>query len=151
MSWCCWTFVDDWCCSTTLDEMVLFKIYWWVGLEAFQADLELGYWTLGDKVLMINRADVDELMRWVYVIYVRVIYSCPGTILHELMVMSCGFWNTGDELMLLNCGDKLMSLNFWWRYDTNELMSRNGVVELIFLNSWWWDSVVLGLMNWYWW
>jgi hypothetical protein len=38
-------------------------------------------------------------------------------------------------MMLLNCGDERMSLNFWWRYDTNELMSRDGVGELIFLND----------------
>ncbi len=71
-----------WCCSTYIDEF---------GLRHSRHTWSWGYRTVGGKVLMINRADVDELMRWVDVIYVRVIYSCS--------------WTDGDELRFLNPGD----------------------------------------------
>jgi len=72
---------------------------------------------------------------------------CPGDI---LLFRDSSSWTDGDELWFLKYWWRADVAELWWRYDTNELMSRNGVVELIFLNSWWWDSVVLGLLNWYW-
>ena len=151
MSWCCWT-VDD--------ELVLLNVCWWLVL------LNYCWWDgVVQNILMSSAwgipgthgAEVTELLmvKYWWSIELMLMNSCDElmsfisgwyTLVSELMVMSCGFWNGDDGMMLLKCGDELM--NFWWRYANNELMSRDGVGELIFLNGWWWDSVVLGLLNW---
>jgi len=131
MSWCCWTLADDWCCSTYIDEF---------GLRHSRHTWSWGYQTVDGKVLMSDRADEMSFMSGWY------------TLVPELMVMSWVFWNGDDGMMLLNCGDELMPLNFSWRYDTNELMSRDGVGELIFLKQFIaMTNCQLRLMNWYFW
>ena len=93
------------CCSTYIDEL---------GLRNSRHTWSWGYQSVRDKVLMINRADVDELMWVIDVIYVWAIYSCS--------------WTDGDELRFLKCWQRAdvaehleMTLMNWCRWWINLL------------------------------
>jgi len=164
---CYWTIVDEgmlmsWYCWTVDDELVLLNVCWWLLLLNYcwwdgVVQRILMSWALG--ILGTPGAGVTELLviQYWWSIELMLMNSCD-----ELMSFMSGWYTLVPELRFLkcwrradvaNCGDELMSLSFWWRYDTNELMSRDGVAELIWISGvlvCWTDIDELALLHCWW-